>query len=139
MPPPVLRQWGCSRLSYILLGSLILAAVVATIVVDPLFAVAVLMLSLLTLFKGTSGLRMTEDELITGYPLSVRRIPRADVDYAKFEWRPLAVTLDIHLRSGEVVQVSMEPRFTSTELSGDPAQPGSAAYEITQWAKGFAA
>jgi hypothetical protein len=24
---------------------------------------------------------------------------------------------------------------TSSELSGDPAQPGSAAYEITEWAR----
>ncbi|WP_328328462.1 hypothetical protein OHA70_03585 [Kribbella sp. NBC_00382] len=80
---------------------------------------------------------LSEDELTLRYWFVVRhRIPRSEVAFAKFEYDfPGIARLHVHRRDGSVVKVRMEPRWTSTELSGDPAQPGSAAYEITEWAR----
>ncbi|MEV6418040.1 hypothetical protein [Kribbella sp. NPDC051718] len=80
---------------------------------------------------------LTDDTLILRTWFVVRyRIPRAEVDFAKFEWDlPNISNLHVHRRDGSVVKLSMNPKWTSTELSGDPAQPGSAAYEITEWAR----
>lgn len=79
---------------------------------------------------------LLEDELVLRFLWTTRRIPRADVDYAKFQYDPPGQSmLHVHRRDGIVVKVRMDPKWTSTELSGDPAQPGSAAYEITEWAR----
>ncbi|MDX6283543.1 MAG: hypothetical protein QOH03_4614 [Kribbellaceae bacterium] len=79
---------------------------------------------------------LTEDELLLRFLfVTVQRIPRREVDFAKFEYDAPGISrLHVHRRDGSVVKVRMNPKWTSTELSGDPAQPGSAAYEITEWA-----
>jgi hypothetical protein len=80
--------------------------------------------------------RLTEDELILRFLFVTTRIPRADVDFAKFEYDfPGISMLYVHRRDGIIVKVRMDPKWTSSELTGDPAQPGSAAYEITAWAR----
>jgi hypothetical protein len=79
---------------------------------------------------------LTEDVLILRFLWTTTQLPRTCVDYAKFEYDPPGqAMLHVHRRDGIVVKVPMTPKWTSTELSGDPAQPGSAAYEITEWAR----
>jgi hypothetical protein len=79
---------------------------------------------------------LAEDELTLRSVVQTFRIPRAEVDFAKFEYdAPGIARLHVHRRDGSVVKVPMQPKWTSSELSGDPAQPGSAAYEITEWAR----
>jgi hypothetical protein len=59
----------------------------------------------------------------------------AVIAFAKFDYKPLGVYLDIHRRNGQVDHLRFQPKMTSTELSGDPPRPDSAAYQITEWAQ----
>jgi hypothetical protein len=63
-----------------------------------------------------------------------RRIPRAEVESAKFNYHGLV----IRRRDGGSVFALLGPKMTSTELSwGGKPEPGSAAYEITRWAQQY--
>ncbi|MEU4395475.1 hypothetical protein [Kribbella sp. NPDC023855] len=135
MHEPVLRHWGPGRFIVTCIGVLIVAAIVAAIVVDPAIAAAIVLLLFVLVMAMVNDVKITEDELLLGHPIRTSRIARSEVDFARFEYRPLGIFLEIHLRDGRVIQVLQQPKMTSTELSGDPPQPGGAAYEITAWAR----
>lgn len=135
MPPPVLRHWGPGRFTFACFGVVIVGVIIAAVVVEPTIAVAILPLLFMLLMAMVNDVRITEDELLLGYPISTNRIPRSEVNSAKFEYRPLGTFLEIHLHDGRVVRVMQSPKLTSTELSGDPPQADSMAYQITAWAR----
>lgn len=136
MPAPVLRRWGRDWPGIVLTSVALLASIVAGIVVEPEIALLALPIAGLLGWLLTTYIELTEDELILRYPFSPTHIPRAKVDFAKFEYAFLGGSqLWIHLRDGSITKVGLTPKLTSSELSGDPAQPGSAAYEITAWAR----
>ncbi|HWD81130.1 MAG TPA: hypothetical protein VG497_19690 [Kribbella sp.] len=113
----------------------VLAAVVAT-AFAPEVAPAIVVALVVFVPALRVELRMTENELVLRRPVDTVRIPRADVELARFDWVPFGGTyLEIHRRSGRVDRMPMAPRWTSTELSGDPPAPDSAAYIITRWAE----
>jgi hypothetical protein len=81
-------------------------------------------------------LETTEDELIISDPFDTRRLPRAEVDFARFEYLfPSRVQLRIYRHDGSYEHLNLSPRWNSSELSGDPPQPDSLAYKITEWAR----
>lgn len=135
MPPPVLRHWGPGRFTFACIGVVIVGVIIAAIVVEPTIAVAILPLLFMVLTAMVNDVRITEDELLLGYPISTNRIPRSEVNFARFEYRPLGICLEIHLHDGRVVRVMQGPKMTSTELSGDPPRPDSMAFQITEWAR----
>ena len=129
------RRWGAHRVTRILLAVPVLAAVVAT-AVAPEFAPAIVPPLVLFVVALRVELRMTDDELVLRRYVDTVRIPRSDVAFAKFDYRPFgAPYLEIHRRSGRVDRMPMAPKLSSTELSGDPPRPDSAAYQITRWAE----
>jgi hypothetical protein len=83
------------------------------------------------LWQRGVGVRTTKDELVLRRVFGTTRIPRADVVSAEFGWRGL----HIRLRDGRKAFSRLAPKMTSTELSGDPPAPDSAAYQITRWAQ----
>jgi hypothetical protein len=135
MEDPVLRHWGPGRWTFAIGGVFIVAVIIAAIVIETAIAVAVLLLLFVLLMATINDVKLTEDELLVGHPIRTSRFRRSEVDFARFEYRPLGIFLEIHLRDGRVIQVLQQPRMTSTELSGGPPQPGGAAYEITAWAR----
>lgn len=136
MQDPVLRRWGASPYELIILGATAVAVIVAAIAVDPAIALGLVPVGLMLSYALWFDIRITEDELIVRYPFSPTRIPRSAIDHAEFEYAfPGTSQLWIHLRDGSITKVGMTPKASSSELSGDPAQPGSAAYEITAWAR----
>ncbi|WP_433008786.1 hypothetical protein [Kribbella sp. CA-294648] len=134
MQDPVLRHWGPGRFTFTCAGVLIVAAIVAAIVLDPAIAGSIVLLLFVLVMAMVNDVKITEDELLVGHPIRTSRFHRSEVDFAQFEYRPLGIFLEIHLRDGRVIQVLQQPKMTSTELSGGPPQPGGAAYEITAWA-----
>ncbi|TCO48395.1 hypothetical protein EV646_104213 [Kribbella antiqua] len=66
-------------------------------------------------------------------PIGVRRVARGEVVSAEFLW---SGGLRIRLRDGSRLRANLSPKWSSTELSGDPPPPDSAAYVITRWAQG---
>lgn len=94
-----------------------------------------LALGVLSLLMMRPSVRITPDELWICILLT-RKIPRAEVESAKFNYHGLV----IHRRDGGSEFALLAPRLTSTELSwaGQP-EPGSAAYEITRWAEQYTA
>jgi hypothetical protein len=136
MHEPVLRRWGATPYELVIVGAGAVAMIVAAITVEAAIALGLIPLGLLLSYTLWFDIRITEDELIVRYPFSPTRIPRSAIDHAEFEYVfPGTSQLWIHLRDGSVTRVGMVPRASSSELSGDPAQPGSAAYEITAWAR----
>jgi hypothetical protein len=91
----------------------------------------VLALALLTVALLRPRVRITDNELLIRYPIGSRRIPRSHVHSAEFT----LAGLTIHLRDGGRFAI-LQPKLSSTELSGDPPPVDSAAYQITQWANG---
>ena len=132
--PPGIRRWGAHRVTVVLLTVLPPAAAVMSLI-DPIFLPAIV----LTLFPLIAALRvelrLTDDELIFRHLIGTTRIPRSDIAFARFDYKPLGVYLDIHHHSGHVDHLQFGPKMTSSELSGDPPPPDSAAYQITQWAQ----
>ncbi|GAA1617485.1 hypothetical protein GCM10009789_84310 [Kribbella sancticallisti] len=139
MADPVLRRWGRSRFIIPFVGLLLVAAVVASFFHWE-FALAIVPILALLAFDRSTGVSITDTELVLHYPFSPTRIPREDVDFAVFDWGFFSGRswLEIHRRDGTVVRYGLlQPKSTSTELSGDPPQPDSAAYQITEWARTF--
>lgn len=90
-----------------------------------------LALGILSLMIMRPSVRITPGELRICILLT-RRIPRAEVESAKFSYHGLV----IQRRDGRSEFALLAPRLTSTELSwGAEPEPGSAAYEITRWAQ----
>lgn len=136
MDKPVLRRWGVGPYELVILGVAAVAVIVAAIAVDPAIALGLIPVGLMLSFSLWFDIRITDDELIVRYPFSPTRIPRTAIDHAKFEYAFIGGSqLWIHLRDGSITKVGMLPKASSSELSGDPAPPGSAAYEITAWAR----
>ncbi|MFD7159877.1 hypothetical protein ACFV9C_35145 [Kribbella sp. NPDC059898] len=80
-------------------------------------------------------LRLTDDDLVFRTIFGTTRIPRAEIESARFDYHLVGgVYLEIHRRDGRVEKLRVSPKATSTELSGDPPAPDSAAYQITRWA-----
>ncbi|MEV6281992.1 PH domain-containing protein [Kribbella sp. NPDC051770] len=126
------RRWGLGPVGRTLACVPTGAAVVTTLFVPEMWALVPLAAVIAVAWIRTE-IRLTDDELILRYPIGSRRVPRADVLSAEFTWSSLRVTL----RSGELVRIRFSPKLTSTELSGDPPPPDSAAYQITAWAQGL--
>jgi hypothetical protein len=132
--PPEIHRWGTHRATLIVLRLLVLAAVIAT-VIEPLLWPSI-PAALVFLGLGMRyDLRLTDDELVCRDLIGSTRIPRAEIAFAKFDYKPMGVYLDIHRRNGQVDRLRFQPKMTSTELSGDPPTPDSAAYQITEWAQ----
>lgn len=132
--PPEIRRWGTHRVTLIVLRLLVLAAVVATVIEPwlwPSIPAALVLLGGAMRYE----LRLTDDELIFRELIGSTRIPRAEIAFAKFDYKPLGTYLDIHRRNGQVDHLRFQPKMTSTELSGDPPTPDSAAYQISLWAE----
>lgn len=90
-----------------------------------------LMMGIVTVMITRPRARITPDELQIRILLT-RRIPRAQVESAKVTHLGLV----IRRRDGGSEFAVLAPRMTSTELSwGGEPEPGSAAYEITRWAR----
>ncbi|TDU91332.1 PH (Pleckstrin Homology) domain-containing protein [Kribbella voronezhensis] len=84
-------------------------------------------------------LATTDDELVISNPFGTRRIPRAQIAFARFEYLfPGRVRLRIHRHDGSHTDLLLSPKWTSSELSGDPAPRDSLAYKITEWARSSA-
>ncbi|WP_371401898.1 hypothetical protein OHA10_28800 [Kribbella sp. NBC_00662] len=132
--PPQIRRWGTHRLTLIAFRLLILAAIIAT-VIQPVLWPSIPATLLVLLLAMRYDLRLTEDELICRDLIGSTRIPRAEIAFAKFDYKPLGVYLDIHRHNGQIDHLRFQPKLTSTELTGDPPRPDSAAYQITEWAK----
>jgi hypothetical protein len=79
--------------------------------------------------------RVTADELLLRHMIGSTRIPRTDVAFARFDYKPLGTFLEIHRHDGGVALIRFAPKMTSTELSGDPPPPDSLAFQITRWAE----
>ncbi|MER7247768.1 hypothetical protein [Kribbella sp. NPDC000426] len=134
MTDPEIRRWGTHRVTLILLRLLVLAALIATAIAPMLWPTIPGAL----LFLGAAmryELRLTDDELIFVHAIGSTRIPRTEIAYAKFDYKPFGIYLDIHRRNGQIDHLPFVPKATSTELSGDPPPPDSAAYQITRWAE----
>jgi hypothetical protein len=135
MTEPEIRRWGTHRVTLILLRLLVLAALVATAIEHllwPTIPATLLILGGAMRYE----LRLTDDELILRELIGATRIPRAEIAYARFDYKPLGVYLDIHRHNGQIDHLKFAPKATSTELSGDPPPPNSAAHQITRWAQG---
>ncbi|TDW22842.1 hypothetical protein [Kribbella kalugense] len=130
---PEIRRWGAHRVVLIVLRLLVLAAVVVSLI-EPMLWPAIPLSLVVLLGAMRYELRLTDDELVFRELIGSHRIPRVEIEFAKFDYKPLGVYLDIHRRNGQIDHLRFQPRMTSTELTGDPATPDSAAYQITRWA-----
>jgi hypothetical protein len=92
----------------------------------------VLVIGVMTVLWLRLGVRITGDELILRYPIGSQRIPRSEVTSANFN----SLGLTIHKRDGTTAFGFLTAKLSSTEWSGDAPQPDSAAYQITEWARG---
>ncbi|TDW93611.1 hypothetical protein EV137_0902 [Kribbella pratensis] len=128
------RRWGAHRITRIGLGIPVLAAVAAT-VIEPEVAPAIVVALLPFIAALRIELRLDDDEVVLRRVLSTVRIPRSDVAFARFDYKPFGVFLEIHRRSGVVELLPFSPKMTSSELSGDPPPPDSVAYQISRWAE----
>ncbi|RZU24533.1 hypothetical protein EV645_0176 [Kribbella rubisoli] len=135
MTEPNIRRWGTHRVTLILLRLLVLAALIATAIAPMLWPTIP---GTLLFLAGAMRyeLRLTDDELICRELIGATRIPRTEIAYAKFDYKPFGVYLDIHRHNGQIDHLRFAPKASSTELSGDPPTPDSAAYQITRWAQG---
>jgi hypothetical protein len=131
---PEARRWGPHLLTRILLGIPPLAAVVVSLIV-PEFWPAVPFTLAPFIVAMRIEVRLTAEELLLRHLIGSTRIPRQDVAFARFDYKPLGVFLEIHRRDGGVALIRFAPKLTSSELSGDPPPPDSLAFQITRWAE----
>ena len=133
-------MWGNNLWTRIFLGLPFLGAMLVTIVDSEDWPIremwpALLAFGVVTVTVMRPTVRITAHELVIRYPIGGRRIRRAEVVSARFNYFGLV----IRLRDGGTAFAFLAPKLTSTELSpGSQPEPGSAAYEITQWAKSSA-
>jgi hypothetical protein len=131
------QVWGNGIFSRVFLGLPVLCATLWTLIDSENWPIremwpALLALGILTVMAMRPTVRTTKDELVIRYPIGGRRLARADVASARFDY----LGLRIRMRDGGSAFAFLSPRMTSTELSsGGQPEPGSAAYEITRWAQ----
>ncbi|GAA2832386.1 PH domain-containing protein [Kribbella solani] len=114
-----------------------MAAIVTTAILPEYWPTILVALFLLVAILRVE-LRLTDEELIFRDVVGTRRIPRAAVKSARFDYRPPGVVvLEIHRYSGVVDRLHFSPKQSSTELSGGPPAVDSAAYQITRWAEEY--
>ncbi|WP_427893782.1 hypothetical protein ACQHIV_12310 [Kribbella sp. GL6] len=129
------RTWRPHRVTRIVSGLIVLATIVTTILLPEFWPTIPLSLVILAAVLREE-LRLTDDELVFRTILGTTRIPRAEIESARFDYHVFVggPYLEIHRRDGRVEKLRVSPKATSTELSGDPPAPDSAAYQITRWA-----
>jgi hypothetical protein len=131
------RIWGNNLWTRMFLGLPFLAATLVTVIDSDDWPIremwpALLALGILTVLAMRPTVRVTAHELVIHYPIGGRRLHRAEVQSARFNYFGLV----IRLRDGGSAFAFLAPKLTSTELSsGGQPEPGSAAYEITRWAE----
>ncbi|GAA1574599.1 hypothetical protein GCM10009804_34250 [Kribbella hippodromi] len=136
-PPSDPHHWRAGRVERTLAVVPLIAAIVTTAILPEFWPTIPLALVLLTRVWRVD-LRLTDEELIFRGFVGTRRIPRADITSARFDYKPLGnIVLEIHRHSGVVDQLLFSPKLSSTELSGDPPPVDSAAYRITRWAEQY--
>ncbi|WP_328999310.1 hypothetical protein OHA18_33300 [Kribbella sp. NBC_00709] len=131
---PEIRRWGPHRVTLIVFRLLVLAALVAS-VIEPMLWPSIPMTLVVLGGAMRYELRLTDDELVFRELIGSLRIPRTEIAFAKFDYKPLGVYLDIHRRNGQIDHLRFQPKMTSSELTGDPPTPDSAAHQITRWAE----
>jgi hypothetical protein len=131
------QVWGNNLFSRIFLSLPVLCATLWTLIDSENWPIremwpGLLALGILSVMAMRPTVRTTKDELVIRYPIGGRRLARADVVSARFNY----FGLRIRLRAGGSAFAFLSPKMTSTELSsGARPEPGSAAYEITRWAQ----
>lgn len=131
------QVWGNNSFSRIFLSLPVLCATLWTLIDSENWPIremwpALLALGILSVMAMRPTVRTTKDELVIRDPIGGRRLVRADVASARFDY----FGLRIRMRAGGCAFAFLSPKMTSTELSsGGQPEPGSAAYEITRWAQ----
>ncbi|MGW5190541.1 PH domain-containing protein [Kribbella sp. NPDC004138] len=131
------QAWGNNRWTRIFLGLPFLGATLVTVIDSANWPIremwpALLAFGIMTVTVTRPTVRITAHELVIRYPIGGRRIARAEVVSARFNYFGLV----IQLRDGSTAFAFLAPKLTSTELSsGWQPEPGGAAYEITRWAE----